>query len=237
MKRKIYLAGHKGLAGSALLKELRSNKNYKVYFKTRKELNLFKGGLFLAAGKVADLRDKLHELPLAGEADAFDEQLRFGLIAEESPQTREIAFRADIASAGFSERTGDALAGRRLQGGVVDERLIEQGGFVGRAGLADEFDPGTRADGVDFATHEEALHVGRGDAGVDRLHDGIQRGFLAINLRRLSGDVFEPRAGEFVDARPGGEIKEGVLGILREMREHGAGAFRRADAGEGTVGL
>jgi len=41
MKRKIYLAGHKGLAGSALLKELRSNKNYKVYFKTREELNLF----------------------------------------------------------------------------------------------------------------------------------------------------------------------------------------------------
>ena len=41
MKKKIYLAGHKGLAGSAILKELRNNKNYKVYYKTRKELNLF----------------------------------------------------------------------------------------------------------------------------------------------------------------------------------------------------
>ena len=101
----------------------------------RTDGSLAEGGLFLAAGKVTDLRDELHELPLAGEADAFDEQLRLGLIAEESTQTREITFRADIAGTGFSERTGDALAGRRLQGGVVDERLIEQGGLVGRTGL------------------------------------------------------------------------------------------------------
>ncbi|MEY3949703.1 MAG: hypothetical protein RJB43_1058, partial [Verrucomicrobiota bacterium] len=115
--------------------------------------------------------------------------------------------------------------------------MIEQGGLVGRTGLADQLDPRTGASGVDLATHEEALHVGRGDAGVDRLHDGIQRGFLAIDLGRLSGDVLEPRTGEFVNARPGGEIEEGVLGILREMREHGAGAFRSADAGEGAVGF
>ena len=60
---------------------------------------------------------------------------------------------------------------------------------------------------------------------------------MTVNLGRLGGDVFEPRAGEFIDARPGGEIEEGVLGVLREMREHGAGAFRGAHAGERTMGL
>lgn len=41
MKKKIFIAGHGGLAGSALLRELKKNKYYKIYFKTRKELNLF----------------------------------------------------------------------------------------------------------------------------------------------------------------------------------------------------
>ena len=60
---------------------------------------------------------------------------------------------------------------------------------------------------------------------------------MAFDLGRLGGDVFKPRAGEFVDAGPGGEIKEGILGVLREMRKHGAGALRGADAREGAVGF
>jgi len=41
MNKKIYLAGHTGLVGSAILNQLKKNKNYKIYLKSRNELNLF----------------------------------------------------------------------------------------------------------------------------------------------------------------------------------------------------
>ena len=199
--------------------------------------SLAERGFFFAAGEVADLRDELDELPLAGETDAFDEQFRFGLIVQQRAEPGQVAVRADVAGAGVSQGAGDALTGAGLQRRVVDQRLVEQAGFFGRARLADEFDPRTRAGGVDLTSDEETLHVRRGDAGVDRLHDRVERGFLAFDLGGLGGDVFEPRTGEFVDARPGGEIEEGVLGVLRKVREHGAGALRGADAGEGAMGF
>jgi len=40
MIKKVYLAGHRGLAGSAILQELKKNKRFEIYFKTRSELNL-----------------------------------------------------------------------------------------------------------------------------------------------------------------------------------------------------
>ena len=197
--------------------------------------DLAEGVVLLAAGEVADLRDELHELPLAGEAEGRDEEITFGLGAEQLAEAGEVTGRTDVTVGGFDEGEGDAMAGGRLQGGVVHERTEDQRGFFGGAGLADEFDPWTGAGGVNLAADEEALHVRSGDAGVDRLHDRVEFGFMAFHLGRLGGDVLEPRTGEFVDARPGGEIEEGVLGVLREMRKHGAGAFRSADAGEGAM--
>ena len=90
---------------------------------------------------------------------------------------------------------------------------------------------------VDLATGEQALHVGRGDAGVDGFDDRIQLGFLSVELGRIRRDVFEPRAGQFVDAGPRGEIEEGVFGVFRQVRQHCAGAVIRAYAGQGAVGF
>ena len=39
-KSKIYVAGHKGLVGSAILRKLRSKKYLNLIFKTRKQLDL-----------------------------------------------------------------------------------------------------------------------------------------------------------------------------------------------------
>ena len=39
-KSKIYVAGHKGLVGSAILRKLRSKKYFNLLLKTRKQLDL-----------------------------------------------------------------------------------------------------------------------------------------------------------------------------------------------------
>ena len=151
--------------------------------------DLAKSGVLLSTGEVADLRDELHELPLAGEADGRDEEITFGLVTEQLAEAGEVAGRTDVAIGGFDEGEGDAMAGGRLQGGVVHERTEDQRGFFGGAGLADEFNPRTGAGGVDFPSGEQALDVRRGDARVDGLHDGVEFGFMADDLRWLSGDV------------------------------------------------
>ena len=69
------------------------------------------------------------------------------------------------------------------------------GGFCRRAGFTDEFDPGSAPGGIDLAADEEALDVGRGDTWIDGLHNGIEAGFLSVDLFGMGGDIFQPRTG------------------------------------------
>ena len=72
-KKKVFLAGHNGLLGSAILKELKKNNVYKIIIKTKKQLDLtnqqkvkefFKkykiDSVILAAAKVGGIYDNQH---------------------------------------------------------------------------------------------------------------------------------------------------------------------------------
>ena len=53
----------------------------------------------------------------------------------------------------------------------------------------------------------------------------------------MRGDLFEPRAGQLVDRCPGGEVEKLIRGVLRHVTQDKFGAFKRADAGQGTERL
>ena len=55
-KSKIYVAGHKGLVGSAILRKLRSKKYFNLLFKTRKQLDLTNQLKYLIFKKTNQMR-------------------------------------------------------------------------------------------------------------------------------------------------------------------------------------
>ena len=76
------VATHRRRTGSSREAAERGERRLLADGAERGDGGLTEGDFFFATGKVTELRDELDQLPLAREADAFNKQLRFGLVGE-----------------------------------------------------------------------------------------------------------------------------------------------------------
>ena len=105
------------------------------------------------------------------------------------------------------------------------------------AGLADEFNPRSRARGIDGASLEKGLDVRAAHHGVSGLHESVQLGFPAVQEVGLGYDGFKPGLGDFVATRPRGEVQEVVFRVVGQVVEDGVRRSERPYAGQGAIGF